>query len=47
MRDSTVTDGKHIYTSGGYPKNHMSAVKADGSNQVAWENNERVYVHPF
>lgn len=41
---STVTDGKHIYTSGGYPKNHMSAVKADGSKQVAWENNERVYV---
>lgn len=41
---STITDGKHIYTSGGYPKNHMSAVKADGSKQVAWENNERVYV---
>lgn len=41
---STVTDGTHIFTSGGYPKNHMSAVKADGSKQVVWENKERVYV---
>jgi outer membrane protein assembly factor BamB len=40
---STVTDGKHIYTSGGYPKNHVSAVKVDGSG-VAWENKSRVYV---
>lgn len=41
---STVTDGNLIYTSGGYPKNHMSAIKADGSKQVVWENNERLYV---
>lgn len=41
---STVTDGQHIFTSGGYPKNHMSAVKADGSKQIVWENKERVYV---
>ena len=41
---STVTDGQHIFTSGGYPKNHLSAVKADGSGQVAWENPSRVYV---
>lgn len=41
---STITDGQHIFTSGGYPKNHMSAVKADGSKQVVWENKERVYV---
>lgn len=41
---STVTDGKHIFTSGGYPKNHLSAVTADGSAKVAWENNSRVYV---
>lgn len=40
---STVTDGKHVFTSGGYPKNHVSAVKADGSG-VAWENKSRVYV---
>src|SRR6185436_10796163 len=30
---STVTDGPLIFTSGGYPKNHLSAVKADGSGQ--------------
>ncbi len=41
---STVTDGTHIYTTGGYPKNHLAAVKADGSGQVAWENGSRVYV---
>jgi outer membrane protein assembly factor BamB len=41
---STVTDGKLIFTSGGYPKNHMSAIQADGSGTVAWENKTRVYV---
>lgn len=41
---STVTDGELIYTSGGYPKNHMSAIKADGSRRVVWENKERLYV---
>lgn len=41
---STVTDGQLIFTSGGYPKNHVSAVRADGSGQIAWENNTRVYV---
>ena len=41
---STVTDGQLIYTSGGYPRNHLSAVRADGSGQIAWENGTRVYV---
>jgi outer membrane protein assembly factor BamB len=41
---STVTDGELIFTSGGYPKSHVSAVKADGSGQLVWENNTRVYV---
>jgi hypothetical protein len=41
---STVTDGQLIYTSGGYPRNHVSAIRADGSGKVAWENNTRVYV---
>ena len=41
---STVTDGARIFTSGGYPKNHVAAVAADGSGKVAWENNTRVYV---
>lgn len=41
---STVTDGKHVFTSGGYPKNHIAAMLADGSGQVAWERNTRVYV---
>ena len=41
---STVTDGERIFTTGGYPKNHMSAVLADGSGKVVWENKSRVYV---
>lgn len=41
---STVTDGTRIFTSGGYPKNHLSAIVADGSGEVAWENTSRVYV---
>ena len=41
---STVTDGELLFTSGGYPKNHMSAVRCDGSGEVAWENSTRVYV---
>jgi outer membrane protein assembly factor BamB len=41
---STVTDGQLIITSGGYPKSHMSAVRADGSGKVVWENKTRVYV---
>lgn len=41
---STITDGQCIFTSGGYPKNHLSAVRADGSGKVVWENKSRVYV---
>ncbi|WP_298868618.1 PQQ-binding-like beta-propeller repeat protein [uncultured Gimesia sp.] len=41
---STVTNGELILTSGGYPKNHISAVKADGSGKVVWENSTRIYV---
>ncbi|MCA9126329.1 MAG: PQQ-binding-like beta-propeller repeat protein [Planctomycetales bacterium] len=41
---STLTDGKLVYTSGGYPKNHMSAVAADGSGNLVWENDSRLYV---
>ncbi len=41
---TTVTDGTRIFTSGGYPKNHIAAVAADGSARVVWENTMRVYV---
>jgi len=39
-----VTDGERVFTSGGYPKNHVSAVRADGSATIDWENSEREYV---
>lgn len=41
---STVTDGSHIYSSGGYPRNHVAAIVADGSGKIAWETKDRVYV---
>ncbi len=41
---STVTDGQLVYTSGGYPKNHVSAVQANGTASLAWENSSRLYV---
>ncbi|MCE9565715.1 MAG: PQQ-binding-like beta-propeller repeat protein [Planctomycetes bacterium] len=41
---SAVTDGKVVFTSGGYPKNHVAAVATDGSGKVVWENKTRVYV---
>lgn len=41
---TTVTDGKRLFTSGGYPKNHVSAVLADGSGKVQWSNGTRIYV---
>ncbi|MDC0317563.1 PQQ-binding-like beta-propeller repeat protein [bacterium] len=41
---SAVTDGDHVFTSGGYPTNHVSAVKADGSGEIVWQNKSRVYV---
>ncbi len=41
---STVTNGELIFTSGGFPKNHIAAVRADGSGEVVWEHKTRVYV---
>jgi len=41
---SIVTDGQRVFTSGGYPRNHIQAVRADGSGKVDWENGARVYV---
>ncbi|QDV44191.1 outer membrane biogenesis protein BamB [Stieleria neptunia] len=41
---TTLTDGTHVFTSGGYPDNHVSAVLADGSGKVAWRTNTRTYV---
>lgn len=41
---STVTDGTRVFSSGGYPKNHVAAIEADGSGTIAWEKPVRVYV---
>jgi hypothetical protein len=39
-----VTDGQLVFASGGYPKKLTVAVRADGSDQVAWENTTQTYV---
>ncbi|GAA5508995.1 PQQ-binding-like beta-propeller repeat protein [Novipirellula caenicola] len=41
---TTVTDGTHVFSSGGYPRNHLAAIVADGSGKIAWDENLRVYV---
>jgi outer membrane protein assembly factor BamB len=41
---SIVTDGQNIFISGGYPKDHIAAVRADGSGEKLWEIKTRVYV---
>ncbi len=41
---TTVTDGKHVYSSGGYPRSHIAAIAADGSGEIVWDLNLRLYV---
>jgi len=41
---TAATDGQRIFASGGYPKNHVLAMEADGSGKIAWQHNARVYV---
>jgi len=41
---SPVTDGTLVFTSGGYPKNHIAAYAADGSAKLVWEQSLRAYV---
>lgn len=41
---TAVTDGKYVFTSGGYPRNHVAAVEADGTPAVAWDIKAKVYV---
>jgi outer membrane protein assembly factor BamB len=39
-----VSDGERVFVSGGYPRNHVQAIAADGSGKTAWENTVRIYV---
>jgi outer membrane protein assembly factor BamB len=41
---TTVTDGERVYSSGGYPRNHVAAIRADGSGTIDWDINQRLYV---
>lgn len=38
-----VWEGDIVFASGGYPKSETLAVKADGSGQVLWKNNQKCY----
>lgn len=39
-----LTDGKLVFSSGGYPKHETTGVVADGSGKVAWRVPVRIYV---
>lgn len=39
-----VTDGRQVFASGGYPRNHVQAIAADGSASTTWQNSARAYV---
>ena len=41
---SVVTDGKRVFTSGGYPDNHIAAVDAAGAGNEVWRIPVRTYV---
>lgn len=41
---SVVSDGEIVVTSGGYPRQHIAVVRADGSGEEVWANDTRVYV---
>jgi outer membrane protein assembly factor BamB len=41
---STVTDDLRVFSSGGYPKNHLAAIAADGTGKIVWQRSDRLYV---
>ncbi|MAT15673.1 MAG: serine/threonine protein kinase [Planctomyces sp.] len=41
---STVTNGEYVLSTGGYPDQHTTVVKADGSGEVVWTNKTKSYV---
>ena len=41
---TSVTNGELVYSSGGFPNNHIAAIRADGSGELVWENTIRVAV---
>ncbi len=41
---SIVTDGERIFVSGGWPRQHVQAIAADGSGKTIWETTSQVYV---
>lgn len=41
---SVVVEGDLAFASGGYPKSETVAVRADGSGEIVWRNNTKVYV---
>lgn len=41
---TAVTDGARVFVSGGYPRNHLAAIEADGSGKLAWSHGVRLYV---
>ena len=41
---TAASDGQRVFISGGYPRNHIAALAADGSGTVVWQSPTRLYV---
>ncbi len=41
---TAASDGQRVFISGGYPRNHIAALAADGSGTVIWQSPTRLYV---
>ncbi len=39
-----ITDGRRIFITGGFPKNHVAAIAADGTGALVWQSNTGIYV---
>lgn len=40
---TVVWDDQHVYASGGFPESQTACVRADGSAEIIWSNNQKCY----
>lgn len=40
---TAVWDDQNVYASGGFPQSQTVAIRADGSNKIVWQNNQKCY----
>ena len=40
---TVVTDGQNVFASGGFPNRQTVCIRGDGSGEIVWQNNARLY----